>query len=98
MTLEELLEKRREINAQIRELKSRGITQYGRVKIDKEHFPTAKPDEWGIYILRNMTDTGPKERWDSVIKSTDREEAIRAIPGLVADLQGLLRELKGGTV
>lgn len=98
MTLEELLEKRSEINAQIRLMKNDGIKYCGRVRIDKEHYATSKPDEWRVSIKSNTTDTGSMERWVSVISGTDRETVIMAIPELIANLQRFSTELKGGTV
>ena len=88
MTLEELKAKRKELDDQIKSLQSNETT-YGLVKIDKEHFPTERPDEWGLYIRCDMGNTILKGRWKCVIKDTDKEAVIGKIPGLVEDLQRL---------
>ena len=88
MTLEELKAKRKALDDQIKALQSNETT-FGRVKIDKEHFPTERPDEWGLYIRCDMGNTILKDRWKCVIKNTDKADVIGKIPGLVEDLQRL---------
>ena len=88
MTLEELKAKRKELDDQIKALQSNETT-FGRVKIDKEHFPTQRPDEWGIYIRRDTGNTDLREQWKCIIKDTDKAAVIGKIPGLVEDLQRL---------
>lgn len=95
MTLEELMAKRKAIDEQIRLIKG-GFTINGRAKLDKEHYPTAKPDEWFLAIKCREIDTGGKERWRSVIRSTSKETVIESIPTIIKDLQALFDELKDG--
>jgi hypothetical protein len=96
MTLEELIEKRKEIDAQIRAMKNDGSKYCERVRLTKEHYTTGRPDEWRVSIRSNTTGTGITERWISVISGADRETVIMAIPELIENLQGFSRELKGG--
>lgn len=91
--LEELKAKRREIDAEIKALMGKAVVYEG-AKLDKEHYPTCKPDEWGVYIYRRFDeDLNRRPQWQSVIRSTDRQKCIGQIAGVIADLQGLLRKL-----
>ena len=93
MTVEELKEQRKRIDNQIKTLKNGCTMEHGRTKIDIDHFPSARPDEYGVYIKRNPTDTDRDERWISVIRGTHKEVVINQIPALVEDLQGLFNML-----
>lgn len=101
MTLEELKAQRKALDDQIKALQNNAIMA-GRTKLDMEHFPTERPDEWGVYIRRDTGDTDLREQWKCVIKDTDKEKVIGKIPELVKDLQELLNKAcdelrKGGT-
>ena len=91
MTLEELKAQRKEIDEQIRAMTQNAVV-HGRAKFDKHHYPTNRPDEYGIYIKRNMGDTDTKECWYRIIANTDKAKAIHAIVEIVEDLQYLMNE------
>lgn len=96
MTLEELKQKRNEIDKQIKELQN-NARYCGVAKLDKEHYPTARPDEWMISIKRIVTDDVPDRqiRWISIARSTQKEALIPLIRTIVEDLKGLYTELTG---
>lgn len=94
MTLEELKAKRKEIDEQIRAMQNKAVT-CGRAKLDKDHYATDRPDEYCIAVKRNTTDTGTREAWYSVIRSTDKAVAVGVLPEMIRDLQGLYEMLKG---
>lgn len=101
MTLEELKAQRKALDDQIKALQNNARIA-GRTKLDMEHFPTARPDEWGVYVRRDTGDTDLREQWKCVIKDTDKEKVIGKIPELVKDLQELFNKAcdelrKGGT-
>lgn len=87
-TLAQLILQRNALNEQIR-MMSNKFAIHGRAKIDKVHYTTAKPDEYGIYVRRNTGDTDAKESWYRIIISTDKAKAIAAIPEIVEDLKAL---------
>ena len=90
MNLEELLEQRREINEQIRALKATGLVRAGRVKLDKETFPTNRPDEYYVAIEMEFIRLGrPEKRWKRIVRDTDRQKVIENIPIIIKDLQEL---------
>ena len=96
MNLEDLKKAKKEIEQRIRELGHQTITYHG-AKLDKEHYPTEKPDEWGIYVWRRFDeDLCRRNQWQSVIRTTDRKKCIDLIPQLISDLQGLYDKLTEG--
>lgn len=89
-TIEELMAERKQIDAQIKEIKERG-TVYGKAKLGIDHYPTAKPDEWVVSL---WVGNEGKKRWRSVIRGLTRDEVINAIPNLIDDLHGLYALVK----
>ena len=93
--LEELKKQKREIEQKIKELECTAVV-CGCAKLDKEHYPTVKPDEWAIYIKRILDKELKRQPgWYSIIRSQDKEWCINQIQIVVNDLQGLLEKLKG---
>lgn len=92
-TLAELKARKKEIEEQIKILTKGAPTICGRARFDKDHYATARPDEWCVYIKRSTSDTGLREGWHSIIRSTDKETAIGLIPEIVEDLQSLFNTL-----
>lgn len=93
--LEELKKQKREIEQKIKELECTAVV-CGCAKLDKEHYPTARPDEWAIYIKRILGEELERQfGWYSIIRSQDKEWCINQIQIVVNDLQGLLEKLKG---
>ena len=92
--LEELMKEKRRIEAQIKVIKSGMPVTYGCARLSKVHYPTKRPDEYGIYVRRNLTDVDySRESWNDIIKSTKKDDAIKAIPKVIEDLQGLYDKL-----
>ena len=87
MTIEELKQKRKEINEQIRRLENADFFQCGNAKIDKQHYPTQKPDEYMICV--KYEPVGGRGKWASVARGVSKEEVINKIPEIIKDLRGL---------
>ena len=96
MTLAELRAEKRRIDQAIRNAMMADYKQYGLAKIDKEHFPTSKPDEFMISVFRQTPCDGRREGWTSIIRNNDKAEAIKCIPKVIEDLQRLYDELMEG--
>lgn len=90
--IDDLIKQKKAIEAQIKALRNQAHV-CGIAKLDK--FPTSKPDEWGIYVYRQLDeDLDRRNQWQSVIRSTDKKKCIEAIPRLIKDLQELYDRLK----
>ena len=87
-----LMQQKREIESKIRELKAKEI-RYGNAKIGVEHYPTDKPDRHFLSVLYYPIDG--RCRWMSIFSAGDQKTVIDAIPGIVADLNGLYEAAKG---
>ena len=96
--LEELKAQRIKINREIKKLESGVYTQCGKVKFDKEHYATERLDEYVVSVAVPTCVYGSKNKskWRSVIRSTEPQEVIEAIPALIKDLQALYEKLKEG--
>ena len=90
--LEELKEERARINQKIKELENKDIIVVENAKIDKECFPTSRPDEWFVAVKVELVDDG-KIIWRSVIRDWDRNKAINKIPFVINGLQNLYDKL-----
>ena len=94
--LEILRRQKRELEAKIRALTTELPIEYGRAKLDKEHYPTAKPDRWHIAVKveRCNAPVGyDTTRYRSIINGISREEVVDALPNVISDLQGLYKKL-----
>lgn len=96
--LEELKAQRIKINREIKKLESGVYTQCGKVKFDKEHYATDRPDDYvvSVAVSTDMYGRKNKSRWRSVIRSAESQEVIEAIPELIKDLQALYEKVKEG--
>lgn len=87
--LEKLLAQRKAINERIRQIHHEGITSWGIAKIDKEHYPTQRPDEWYIAIKTIPINLDRRSQWNSIICGNDRQEVINAIGSVITSLTQL---------
>ena len=93
--LDELKQKKLEIEQKIRELNNCEIS-YGLARIGKEHYPTLKPDRWylGFRVRNKRDDLGGmhKAQFRSVVNGLTLKDVVEEIPGLIHDLQTLYDE------
>ena len=97
-TIEELMAEKKRIEEQIRALKCKEAffkrARFGLVPAsptDCHGRPVVTEDVWCL-SLKSITDK--KDRWQSIIKGTNRQEVIDAIPEFIADLTGIYNMLK----
>lgn len=93
--LQDLIKQKREIEERIRQIKN-SIVIYGCAKIDIDHYPTSRPDEW--YIAVKVPGVMPEDqaRYRSIIRGHSKEECIEKIPTIIKDLQGLYKQVTEG--
>lgn len=92
--IKELTKQKKQIEAEIRELQSETII-CGVARIDYEHYPTSRPDEYRLMIMANVVD--PKDnRWRTVARDTDKEELVRKILPIINSLEGLKEKIEKG--
>lgn len=86
------MEQRRKIDERIRQIKN-SIVIYGCTKIDIDHYPTSRPDEW--YVSVKVPGVMPEDhtRYRSIIRGHSKEECIEKIPQVIKDLQGLYKQI-----
>lgn len=99
--LEKLKREKEEIELKIKALEQDGIVVVENAKIDKEHFPTARPDEWFVAVKVELVKypivdkkDGKKIAWRSVVRDLDRNKAIEKIDSVIKSLQELKRKAK----
>ena len=86
--LQELMKQKREIEEKIRTIKM-CMTIYGSAKLDIDHFPTSRLDEWYIAVKVPGVYEDEQSRYRSIIRGHTRQECIDKIPQVIKDLQGL---------
>lgn len=89
--LEELMAQKREIEEKIKRAKNKGVVITTGAKLDVQHYPTAKPDDWYISVAVRPFNT---IKWRGVIRGESREEVIAQLPLVIADLQELQDKLQ----
>ena len=91
--LQELMKQKREIEERIMQIKHPNVI-YGCAKIDIDHYPTLRPDEW--YVSVKVPGVMPEDqtRYRSIIRGHSKEECIEKSPQIINDLQGLYDKLK----
>lgn len=89
--LEKLLEKRREIDAQIRKLRNTEIV-FGRAKFKTDHYTTSLPDEY--VVMASYETRLSKLKWSTVIRTTKREDVVPKIQELIDSLTELKKKLE----
>lgn len=93
--LYELLQQRKEIDEQIRQLKSQAVV-CGYAKADVEQYPTDKPDRHYIAIKSCFNYHGREDaRWKTIINGASRSDLVEKIPPIIKSLQELYETLKG---
>lgn len=91
--LQRLMKQKKEIEERIRMLKNI-MTVFGCVKLDIDHYPTTRPDEYYIAVKVSDVMPGDQTRYRSIIRGHSKEECIEKIPQVIKDLQGLYDKLK----
>lgn len=86
--LQRLMKQKREIEERIRMLKN-SMTVYGCVKLDIDHYPTTRPDEYYIAVKVPGVMPDDQTRYRSIIRGHSKEECIEKLPQVIKDLQGL---------
>ena len=85
--LEKLIEQKKEIERKIKALKNQSI-ECGFVKIDVEHYPTAKPDRHYLAIKYQPIDGG-RAKFQTLFSAFDKQSVIDEIPKIIENLQKL---------
>ena len=94
LEIEKLQEERRKIDERIKQLRNGSPAISGRAKLDREVYPTQRPDRHYVAILSSNYEVRRENgRWRSIISARTREEAIRQIPDVITDLQNLYNAL-----
>ena len=90
--IDELKQKRKEIDLEIKRLESIDYKQCGDVKFDKQQYSWKSPAEYFVCVKYRPATKGV-HRWMSIARSTNRQEVIARIPLIIQDLQGLYESL-----
>ena len=69
------------------------MTVYGCVKLDIDHYPTTRPDEYYIAVKVPGVMPDDQTRYRSIIRGHSKEECIEKIPQIINDLQGLYKQV-----
>lgn len=93
--LQDLINQKKELEERIRELRFKA-RYFGCAKIDIEHYPTIRPDEWYIAIKVPGVMPEDQSRYRSIIRGHSKEECAEKIPQIINDLQGLYEQLTEG--
>lgn len=94
LEIEKLQEERRKIDERIKQLRNGSPTISGRAKLDKEVYPTQRPDRHYVAILSSHYEVRRENgRWRSIISANTKEDAIKQIPEVIRDLQALYDSL-----
>lgn len=98
--LEELIEQKKAIEQKIRLLRDGTPIVTGCAKLDREVYPTSKPDRYYVAVsVANCKDetnaSCRSKRWKSVSNGQSREEAISGIPEIVHGLIELYERFTG---
>jgi len=99
--LQQLMQQRKELDQKIRQLRKNYPVICGKAKLDKESYPTDKPDRWMIAINCKPKDPPAKGSpwakesiWRTIINGDNRQECAEAIPGIIKDLQTLYDSIR----
>lgn len=90
--LEMLKQQRREIDERIKFLQRRTIV-CGSARISSEHFDNPSREKYSLAIRTTHLPYNQR-RWQTIFSDFDRQSVIKAIPGIVADLQELYESVK----
>lgn len=90
--LEMLKQQRREIDERIKFLQRRTIA-CGSARISSEHFDNPSRERYSLAIRTTHLPYNQR-RWQTIFSDFDQQSVIKAIPGIVADLQELYESVK----
>ena len=90
---QDLMKQKREIEERIKVIKKATMIN-GSAKLDIEHYPTTRPDEWYIAIKVPGVCENDQTRYRSIIRGHSKEECIEKIPEIIKDLKGLYEMVK----
>lgn len=94
--LEELKQKRREIDAKIKELEGGKILRCGNARYEHREYCTGRVDEIiAVNRPRELRGHQYSEWWGQVISAKTKEELVAKLRATIADLQQLLERLEG---
>lgn len=94
--LEELKQKRREIDAKIKELEGGKILRCGNARYEHREYGTGKVEEIiAINRPRELRGKRYSEWWGQMICAKTKEELVAILRETIADLQQLLERLEG---
>lgn len=93
--LEELKQKRREIDAKIKELEGGKILRCGNARYEHREYCTGKVEEIvAVNQPRELRRKSYSEWWGQVIRAKTKEELMAKLRSTIADLQNLLERME----
>ena len=90
--LQDLINQKKQIEFRIKVLRQ-GARYFGCAKLDMDHYPTNRPDEWYISIKVPGVMPDDQSRYRSIIRGHSKKECIDKIPEIINDLQGLYKQI-----
>lgn len=94
--LEELKQKRREIDAKIKELEGGKFIRCGSVRYEHREYSTGKIQEIiAINRPRELLSRNYSEWWGQMLNAKTKTELMEKLKGTIADLQQLLEMMEG---
>lgn len=97
--LEELKQKRREIDAKIKELEGGKILRCGNARYEHREYGTGKIEEIiAVNRPRELRSKRYSEWWGQVICAKTKEELVAKLRATIADLQQLLERMEENEV
>ena len=97
--LEELKQKRREIDTKIKELEGGKILRCGNARYEHRVYGTGKVEEIiAINRPRELRGKRYSEWWGQMIRAKTKEELMAALSSTIADLQQLLERMEENEV
>ena len=93
--LEELKQKRRELDAKIKELENGNFIRCGNARYEHREYSTGKIDEIiAVNRPRELRGQRYSEWWGQVISASTKGELVERLRGTINDLQQLLEKLE----
>ena len=94
--LEELKQKRRELDAKIKELENGRILRCGDARYEHRVYGSGRVDEIiAVNRPRELRGHRYSEWWGQVISAKTKEELVAKLRATIADLQQLLERMEG---
>ena len=94
--LEELKQKRREIDAKIKELEGGKILRCGNARYEHREYGTGKVEEIvAVNRPRELRGKRYSEGWGQMLCAKTKEELMVTLSSTIADLQELLERMEG---